>query len=826
MNSSTKQSLEQFLEELAKVRKNFGYPVIVAFDRKTANHVLKQEFIERYAGGLFLDPMNSEVDIEAGLSYHQLQDFCLNEPRLSFENSDLSNSKAKLMMRSVRGKQIQLSQSIGSTRRRVTRLAEATPVNGPSLVFDVDLISDRGEVSKEGRAYFSFITKSNYYFYGGVTSFEIEKLGQHFSRFFNDYAEAPEERARIEYTLGQLSNLANSPLKPHRFAIRTHGAPGAGRVNTEGFGDGAVVLFVELEGFDSDDASPPDENRKLPYLLPEGLSANVLLHSNFIIANLIIPKLKSSDSSVRLLDWKAMHINTSNNIEYIAAGKFKIAEMNYGKVGQDYIRFHAEAFDYIAPAEGNTKEKLRIKHDKDRLIIEWIGTTDRYARVTWGYDENPGVTDGRLTTVWNFQHQYKFSVDDQEGRHKLVLSRVGGSGSFNWYVSDKLDEALDDKNQHIRDFIEERLKKNFDDFLFGVNDSFAGISTEVDTFILSSLLFRNSQVTLESAHWPNDVTALGQLAPERNKLTITRSDDKPIDNGETSVLPGGSITFKTEAASGGVTWSVRHLPDYNGDNPTGTIHPSTGTYSAPAADQFEGSHIKVIVSAQIGSAVSHVLVSVLRTSISIYPSIATVNLNAYTDIVAGEMNRNDISIKVEGLGDLVDAPDPDPLGQVNKRYLPPKQVPEWEEGMPKVDSVLRLDKVVVSSKTFTKTVHILLPVEMEGAYWLKPKQGQAGVELEFWVKPNGRPEQQVPKEQTSWHVRVGNGTIDDGIYTPHPSRPDDEYIVIVAIHDGQFVPQYASLILPIPFVSAEKFLALYASVEASDNSRRARINRE
>lgn len=144
MNSSTKQSLEQFLEELAKVRKNFGYPVIVAFDRKTANHVLKQEFIERYAGGLFLDPMNSEVDIEAGLSYHQLQDFCLDEPRLSFENSDLSNSKAKLMMRSVRGKQIQLSQSIGSTRRRVTRLAEATPVNGPSLVFDVDLISDRG----------------------------------------------------------------------------------------------------------------------------------------------------------------------------------------------------------------------------------------------------------------------------------------------------------------------------------------------------------------------------------------------------------------------------------------------------------------------------------------------------------------------------------------------------------------------------------------------------------------------------------------------------------------------------------------------------------
>ena len=48
MNNFVRQSLEDFLNEIAKARKNFGYPVIVAFDRKTANNVLKQEFIERY----------------------------------------------------------------------------------------------------------------------------------------------------------------------------------------------------------------------------------------------------------------------------------------------------------------------------------------------------------------------------------------------------------------------------------------------------------------------------------------------------------------------------------------------------------------------------------------------------------------------------------------------------------------------------------------------------------------------------------------------------------------------------------------------------------
>lgn len=123
--------------------------------------------------------------------------------------------------------------------------------------------------------------------------------------------------------------------------------------------------------------------------------------------------------------------------------------------------------------------------------------------------------------------------------------------------------------------------------------------------------------------------------------------------------------------------------------------------------------------------------------------------------------------------------------------------------MPIVDKVLRLDKVVVSNGTATNTVHILLPVAMDGPYWLKPKQGQAGLEFEFWRKPSGKPEEQVAKEETSWHVRVGNGTIDDGVYTPHPSRPDGEYIVIVAIHEDQIIDLYASMIVPIPFVSAE-----------------------
>lgn len=816
MNSSTKQSLEQFLEELAKVRKNFGYPVIVAFDRKTANHVLKQEFIERYSGGLFLDPMNSEIDLEAGASYHQLIDFCLDEPRLSFENADLSNSKAKLMMRSVRGKHIQLSQPLGSTRRRVTLLAEATPVSGPSLVFDIDLKSDKGEVSKEGRAYFSFITENNYYFYGGTTQFEIEKLGQHFRNFFNDYDGAPEERTRIEYTLGQFGNLANSPLKPNGFAIRTHGAPETGRANTESFGDGAVVLFVELEGFNSDDAAPPYENQQLPYLLPSGYSANVLVNSDFLALNIVAPRIESIPHSV-FLEFKPAA--GTDKIKYRAEGKVVFSSV---PVPQPSAKIYTDDAVWVPPAADDKNNGLTLEFIDNRLIANFTGQIDINVRVNSSFD--PGVEHSGLVTLdWRATRTYKVELVEIDGARRMTLVPDDGyefNLKYTW--SKELGGIFFVYSLQERKF-EESHRSSFHAVFMEIFLAMADLKLDVDTFIMSSLLFRNSQITIDALHQPNDFITIGQLATDRQKFIIT-----PSDNGEISVLAGERIAFNTAPATQGVTWSVRHLPNYTGDDHKGEINENTGVYTSPDADKFKDSHTKVIVTAQKGTEFSHALVSVLRTSLNIFPFIVSVNLNSHADIFAGEMNGKDISMKVEGLGELVDSASPDPLAQATKRYRAPKEVPEWEEGMPAVDSVLRLDKVVVSSGTETKTVHILLPVVTEGPYWLKPKQRQTGVEFEFWMKPKSGPEKQVPKEQTSWHVRVGNGTIDDGVYTPHPSRPDGEYIVIVAFHEipDLDIDLYGSIILPIPFVSAEKFLKLYASVEASDKLRRARINRK
>ena len=814
MSNSTQQSLDDLLQELSKARKNFGYPIIVAFDKKTANHVLKQEFIERYSGGLFLDPMNSEVDLEAGVSYHQLNDFCLDEPRLSFENADLSGSKAALMMRTVRGKQIQLSQPVGSTRRRVTRLAEATPVNGPSLVFDIELKNTFGEISDEGRVYFQFIAGENYKFYGGVTQFEIDKLGQHFKQYFEGISGEPEKRNRIEYTLGQIAYSEDSDLKPTRFAIRTHGAPGTKLYNTKSFGDGAVVLFIELENFDSGDAVPPDENKKLPYLLPDKFSSAVMVNQTLLLQNIIFPAFKSSYSLLRYMDWKLMSSPGANDTDYMAGGSGWLPDFGHywGPSPIPPVRVIVRHHHYQAPTDpNNNNARMRLRLENEKLVFTWADSfTEGAAISAWGETKKTG----NAYFEWDIRHEYKIGVDDSSGTSRITLSRVGGHERSSARLDASLIKHWEDFYGHIFDIklIGKTMQAILDSVLVDADKILRELKAEFDTFILSSLLFKNAQIKLDSAHWPNDILAPGQLAPDRNKFIIGRTDNQPIENGETGVLPAQRIGFKTEPATDGVIWSVRHIPDYDGDNPPGEINPTTGAYTAPAADEFKGTHIKVIVTATKGTEVSHALVSVLRTSVNVYPSIMTVNLNGYADVIAGDMNGDYLDMRLEGIGELI-IPISVPLAQRTIRYQAPEEAPKWEPGMPEIDLVMRHSKLVVSTGDTQKVVDILLPVEVEGSYWLVAKAAGTGVKFEFWVRKKNGDEVQVSEEQTSWHVRVGNGTIEKGIYTPDPNKTE-EYAVIVAMDDNSFVAAYASMILPLPFIDVEQFLALHAPDEA------------
>lgn len=803
-NNSTEQSLEKLLEELGKARKNFGYPIIVAFDRKTANHVLKQEFIERYSGGLFLDPMNSEVDLEPGVSYHQLNDFCLDEPRLSFENADLSDSKAALMMRTVRGKQLQLTQATGSTHRRVTRLAEATPVNGPSLVFDIELQNTYGEISDEGRVYFQFTAGKNYAFYGGVTQFEIDKLGQHFKQYFEGMSIDPGGRAKIEYTLGRIAATESSALKPHKFAIRTHGALGSTPRNTENFADGAVVLFIELEGFDSGAAVPPDENRKLPYLLPVDHSANMLVNTDFLGLAIVGSAIKKLDNRFQL----EFKVSPGEKFIYYAEGKVQFDGI-YLSNGSASLT--AREPDWYSPSLFDENNGFFLKIVNNSITVEFKAN----ATLTFDFLKDNKPDTATASPSWRFSQHYTFEVDDTGSGSKIKLVKTGKlEYAFTPNLSSKLKDYIWIGQLQEKELIDQLTRSIFSAFNRMYN-FMTTLDMEIDTFVMSSLLFRNSQIRIDSLHQPNDFITPGQLAPDRNTFIIARRDSTPIDNGETSTLPGKSISFKTVPLVEGVVWSVRHLPDYTGDDLKGEINENTGIYTAPAADKFKGSHTKVIVTAQKGTEVSHALVSVLRTSVSIYPSIATVNLNAYTDIIAGEMNGNAITWKVEGLGSFRARPKNDPLAQANNRYYAPDplQVPKWDESMPVVDQVMRHSKVVVSSGNSQKVVDILLPLEIEGAYWLVAKAHDKGVKFEFWVRNKGGEELQVPEEQTSWHVRVGNGTIEKGIYTPDPNKTE-EYAVIVAMDENSFIPAYASMILPLPFIDVKQFLALHAPDEA------------
>ena len=177
------------------------------------------------------------------------------------------------------------------------------------------------------------------------------------------------------------------------------------------------------------------------------------------------------------------------------------------------------------------------------------------------------------------------------------------------------------------------------------------------------------------------------------------------------------------------------------------------------------------------------------------------------------MNKGAINWAVEGFGKLEDIDNGDPLAQASKRYLAPTvgEVPDWDDSMPLLDMYIRHSRIKVSSGATSKYVDVLLPIAIQDNHWLEATRAGEGVRFEFWWKPKSRPAELVDPENTSWHVRVGSGTCIDGVYTPDPSKAE-EYAVIVATND--VTEDYASMILPLPFIDVEQFMALHAPDEA------------
>lgn len=265
-------SLTDLLDWMRVKSRLFEWDMIVSLERTRYNRLLAQEYIRRFNTNAYLEPFNEEIPILDNKIF--LHDFRFDRPRLSFENADLNDSKARLAMSVVGGQQVNLKKQAG--RWLVQRLDYIGPLAGPELKLALRLGEVPGEVADKGEIKFDLSDSDDF-----ELTFVEEGPGRAIAGdYFRKLFLVLEENRRV-WIAGQIAPGLEPLLTPQSFRLRTqaHPAKGAGEQ-----GDGAVLGFIRMQG--SYEGSVPTSGSDFNYLIPDGgdYSATVLLNSQRIVA--------------------------------------------------------------------------------------------------------------------------------------------------------------------------------------------------------------------------------------------------------------------------------------------------------------------------------------------------------------------------------------------------------------------------------------------------------------------------------------------------------------------------------------------------------------
>lgn len=796
-----KMSVEDLLKELAKEPKTSGYDAVLAFDWRMTNNLLMQEYIDRFGKDSYFPPLDSEIDVEAGVSWHQIRGFMLDKPRLSFENASISGSKARLTLRIVGGKQLQINQSLGSTVKRLTRLAAANPLHGPSLIFDIDLKKVKGSVDSAGRVVLDLSQGTSYTFTGVDTAIERTKMGEHFKQLFEGW-----DDDKKVFELNELKVKKGDLIQPGDFLIRTHPAPGATLVRSEDFGKGAVLLFISMKGREGN-ALPIDE-KKLPYLLPDAVppfSANMLLSHQYLLERVLMDKFNELEGLERF-EFELQNDERGRFKKLVSIAGEWLVTNTYYEAEED--KRTIKCFTWLSKIALASEVPLsfEVKGTTSTLEAVWEGVFLPYCSV---FDSGRGgegaqSAASKVPIDWKWNCSYKFEVVEDELGKRLVFGAMPGEKlSLTFRFPPEFTKGrLPRTTERLKGMVEAEIRRRFASITAPLRDA----SFALDAFRLNSLLFRTDDVVqFRESHWPGDLTLLSDLAPGRTGFAVVPQ--------EKILLAGATHTFTVEPSTPGVKWSVANQPGERG-NP-GTIDPDTGRYQAPAIADLDGDFRRVVVTASTAKVTSKSLVSVVARDVSVYPMVVTVGFSGEYTVSASTVDGSPLTWRMAdgALGALKTDPDPDPNVQDSRIYVAPTSAPPFVPDKPYHEYVLQMDQIQVSRPSApAQTIDVLVPIA-QSSYWLEAEAKGDSVQLRFFYRNNRDEVLEVPQEQARWYLVKGEGDIDDGLFTPQ-QNPTQLFAVIVAMRNPKEDYEeaenfrFASMIVPVPFVSSEHFVAL------------------
>lgn len=282
-------SLEELREIMRKGSVTLGWGAVAAYSRHRLNRLLEQQYLARLEDNNYLPPFSYTL-IRAGVDeaviVHGLE---FGSPLLSFSNASISNSKAILTLNIIKGTVRNSSRLVGSF--------EITEALNYWLQMEVDLETVRGEVDPYGRIALNLARGAT--FSSNLFGNEADLNTQLVKALEAWMVEMPARCAMFE--LGTVDFRGYGPLTPTQFTLRTQAAAGARIRDANNYGDGAVLVFMELRGKPGKGQLPDD---RYLYLVPDGdYSATLVLNQDLLghasedglelLARLLFPDLNA-----------------------------------------------------------------------------------------------------------------------------------------------------------------------------------------------------------------------------------------------------------------------------------------------------------------------------------------------------------------------------------------------------------------------------------------------------------------------------------------------------------------------------------------------------
>ncbi|WPJ99409.1 hypothetical protein R6U79_19680 [Pseudomonas putida] len=632
MSSNSKQDLLEWLQSDYRM---LGWNTIFAIQKDKADALLTQEYIRRFKTSSYLDPINGETAPDNGYKVY-MQNFVLDHPRLSFDNADITGSRASLRMKILGGNQVGLKQ-VGDHwyPQRIDRIE---PLVGPELRLRLELSDVPGYVADNGALTLDLHNSDDFV----VTFSDSRRVRELGGDFFKELFRGLPDHQRV-WSFGSIEHGGADLMRPESFILRTQRNPSVALAPMESDDadevDGALVGLVAMGPSNGPQNMPGPEYR---YLIPDDngdYSATVLLDKAWVALATVLSKLP-----VEFFTNVEFKIERAENGDLTATA---IAGVIAAETDSYVSPFHetnhrgtvdCRAYLEISTDELPLKNVLKFHVSGDRVSMELVtvhtATADftRYEEIvatphswTWG-NSCVGIwhaeVDVEIMASWQIQDLQSATLKLEEYRHR-ILPR---DGSYKFEGDGNPNEGQD-------------MALGFFHIVWGMATaatSFASLVSDRgplaaaraalakdlrSDLYMEELIDKTIKLNFGGAilagerHMPRDIACFGIVAPQLTTFAVT-----PL---EKIVTHGSTLQLATVPTQANVTWSAESV-EGSTDDPGHFDQHTHGLYLAPGAAGIEGEFTRVRVTAtDPGSGfASSALLTVVKNALQVSPLLS------------------------------------------------------------------------------------------------------------------------------------------------------------------------------------------------------------